>query len=304
MKFLLSIFSILFISYIYGELFFTPQMIATHLESYTEEELKLIKKDLNIVRSICLENTHNTDTRFYLATAGAPGSRKTTILEKFVASRPEFQEGVYLDPDPRALKFMAHTYYAQSLTPFLISQTENFEDVLKNAYEKWRPASNYIALTLFEEAVGSGRSIIYGATSTGSHISNFFTKLKENGYQIILLLCSCPDDVRKKAVEYRNQVLHFYQSSPEDAIAKGKFFPQRMRIYFAHADILYFFWSDDLFSAEKLAAVWKKGNLEIRDSKAMDSFAEKYEADRISLSTEGQVIPHFSSYFEFPSSEK
>ena len=283
-----------------AELFFTPQMIANHLETYTDKEIQLLEKDLAVVRSICLDDTHNTDTRFYLATAGGPGARKTTILEKFVAAHPEYQDGVYLDPDPRTLKFMAHTYYAQSLNPLVISQANDYDQVIKSAYDKWRCGSNYIVLTLFEEAVAAGRSIIYGTTLTGAHIPRFFAKLKENGYQIVLLLCSCPDSLRQKAVEYRNRVVRFYQSSPEDAVSKGKFFPQRMGAYFAYADLMYFYWSDDLFSPEKLAAVWRNGKLEIHDSEAMQRFAEKYEEDRLALAAEGQIIPAFESYFLQP----
>lgn len=280
-----------------AELFFTPQMIAKHLETYTDKEVQLLEKDLSVVRSICLDDTHNTDTPFYLATAGGPGARKTTILEKFVSTHPEYQEGVYLDPDSRTLKFMVHTYYAQSLNPLVISQTKDYDQVIKNAYDKWRYGSNYIVLTLFEEAIAAGRSVIYGTTSTGAHIPHFFAKLKENGYQIVLLLCSCPDSLRHDAVEYRNQVVRFYQSSPEDAVAKGKFFPQRMEAYFAYADLMYFYWSDDLLSPEKLAAVWRNGKLEVHDAQAMQSFAEKYEADRLILAAEGQIIPAFDSYF-------
>ncbi|MDE3045925.1 MAG: zeta toxin family protein [Verrucomicrobiota bacterium] len=279
-----------------AELFFTPQMISKHLETYTDKEIQLLEKDLAVVRSICLDDTRNTDTRFYLATAGGPGARKTTILEKFVAAHPEYQGGVYLDPDPRTLKFMVHTYYAQSLSPLVISQTKDYKEVIKNAYDKWRYGSNYIVLTLFEEAIAAGRSVIYGTTSTGAHTPNFFAKLKENDYQIVLLLCSCPDDLRYEAVEYRNNTVRFYQSSPEDAVAKGKFFPQRMGAYFAYADLMYFYWSDDLFSPERLAAVWRGGKLEVHDAQAMQRFVDKYEADRVALAAEGQIIPSFNSF--------
>lgn len=275
-------------------------MIAKHLETYTDREVQLLEKDLTVVRSICLDDTHNTDTRFYLATAGGPGARKTTILEKFVATHPEYQDGVYLDPDPRTLRFMVHTYYAQSLSPLVISRVQNYDQLIKNAYDKWRAGSNYIVLTLLEEAVAKGRSIIYGTTSTGAHIPNFFAKLKENDYQIVLLLCSCPDTLRQEAVKYRNDVVRFYQSSPEDAVAKGKFFPQRMEAYFTYADLMYFYWSDDLFSPERLAAVWRKGKLEVHDAQAMQCFAEKYEIDRQILAAEGQIIPPFESYFSKP----
>lgn len=283
-----------------AELFFTPPMIAKHLETYTEKEVKLLEKDLAVVRGVCLDDTHNTNSRFYLATAGGPGARKTTILEKFIANHPEYQDGVYLDPDPRTLKFMVNTYYAQSLNSLVISQTQNYDQVIKNAYEKWRAGSNYIVLTLFEEAIAAGRSIIYGTTSTGAHIPHFFGTLKENDYQIVLLLCSCPDSLRQEAVEYRNEVVRFYQSSPEDAVAKGKFFPQRMGAYFTYADLMYFYWSDDLKSAEKLAAIWRKGEWEVHDAQALQCFVEKYEADRSALAAEGQIIPPFDSYFTKP----
>lgn len=280
-----------------AELFFSSEMLAKHLEAYTDKETRSIERDLDVVRSVCLEDAYHMDTRFYLATAGAPGAFKTTILEKFIASHSEYQNGVYLDPDQRTLKFMVHTYYAQSLNPLLISQVKDYDDVIRNAYDKWRQGSIYIALTLFEEAIAARKSVIYGTTSTGAHLPNFFAKLKESDYQIVLLLCSCPDDLRKEAVEYRNKTIRFYQSSPEDAFAKGKFFSQRMGAYFTYADLMYFYWSDDLFSGEKLAAVWCNGKLEVHDEEAMQRFVEKYEIDRQALAGEGHIIPAFESYF-------
>lgn len=279
-----------------GALFFTPQMLGKHLEIYTDREVDLIKKDLEVIRGICFENSRPTNSRFYLATAGAPGARKTTILEKFIETHPEYQMGVYVDPDARALRFMVHTYYAQSLTPLAISKTSDYGQVIKNAYHKWRPGSNYISLTLFEEAAAKGLSIIHGTTLTGTHIPTFFAKLKENGYQIVLLLCSCSDNFRQKAIEYRNQVVRFYQSSPEEAIAKGKFFSQKIGTYFAYADLIYFYWSDDLFTPECLAAVWQKGALKIHDKDAMERFVEKYEMDREALAFQGKILPPFKNY--------
>lgn len=294
------ILSILSCIHLHAELFFTPQMISSHLKEYSEEEILLLKKDLNVVRSVCLKDTKNSEAHFYLATAGGPGSRKTTILERFLSTNPEYQEGVYLDPDPRTLKFMVHTYHARSLSPLTISLTNNYDQVIKNAYEKWRAGSNYIALSLFEEAFETGRSIIHGTTSTGNHIPDFFTKLKENHYEIILLLCSCPDDVRYEAVDYRNRIVRFYQSSPEDAVAKGTLFSKKMQSYFAHANQMYFYWSDNLFLPEKLAGIWVNGKLEIHDREAMTHFINKYESDRIALKDKGVSIPSFDTLLSNP----
>lgn len=83
MKFTTAIATCLACTCLHAELFFTPEMISSHLKTYTEEEVQLLKKDLGVVRSICLEGSQNADSRFYLATAGAPGARKTTILEYF-----------------------------------------------------------------------------------------------------------------------------------------------------------------------------------------------------------------------------
>jgi len=279
-----------------AELFFSPQMISSYLKEYSEEEIQLLSKDLDVVRSVCLDGKKATETRFYLATAGGPGARKTTILEKFVSMHPEYQGGVYLDPDPRTLRFMVHTYYARSLSPLTISTINNYDQVIKTAYEKWRAGSNYIVYSLLEESFTAGHSIIYGTTSTASHISNLFAKLKENNYEIVLLLCSCSDDVRYEAVDYRNRVVRFYQSSPGDAVEKGTLFPQRMSSYFAYADQLYFYWSDGLFTPERLAGVWRNGKMDVYDNEAMQQFVGKYEKDRKDLKEKGIVIPSFDSY--------
>ena len=296
MKYILLTLIYLSCAGLHAELFFTPQMIHADLKDYSDEEIQLLEKDLKVVRSVCLEGPHNAKTRFYLATAGGPGARKTTILEKFVSTHPEYQEGVYLDPDPRTLKYMAHTYYAKSLSPLVIATTESYDLVIRNAYEKWRFGSNYIVLTLLEEAFAAGRSIIYGTTLTGTHIPAFFTQLKENDYQIVLLLCSCSDATRYEAVDYRNNTVRFYQSSPEDAVAKGILFPQRMGAYFAFADRMYFYWSDSALGPERLGGIWRNGHLEVYDSDAMQRFVDKYEEDRATLKAEGLSIPAFGTF--------
>lgn len=281
---------------LHADLFFTQKMISSHLEEYSEEEVMLLNKDLDVVRSVCLDGTQNTEARFYLATAGGPGARKTTILEKFISQHREYQSGVYLDPDPRTLRFMVHTYYALSLSPLVIASTNSYDRVIQNAYRKWRAGSNYIVLSLLEEAFAKGRSVTFGTTSTGAHIPNFFGRLKENDYQIILLLCSCPDDVRYEAVNYRNRVVRFYQSSPEDAVAKGMLFPQRMGSYFAYADRIYFYWSDSLFNPERLAGIWENDKLTLHDSEAMQRFVDKYELDRLALQQNGVIVPSFDTF--------
>ncbi len=270
-------------------LFFTSEMIASHFCGYTSEEGEAIEKDLALVRSLCFpQRSERSGKRpLYLATAGGPGSRKTTILESFLAQQPYGSEMVYIDPDPRALMFMVHTYYSRSLSVGQLPNYPNYLAARKAAYEKWRGASNYITLTLLEEAFEERRDIAHGTTSTGGHISSFLSRVKEAAYEVSLLLCYADEQLRKEALSYRNEEQKFYQSTPEDAVSKGLFFPQRMPIYFAQADTLHLFWSDSLFSPPRLAARLQDGMMQVIDEEALNRFMAQFEADRALLSQEG-----------------
>lgn len=64
--------------------FFPRDNLSKNLKNYSEQEKKLIERDLEVVRSVCFSDKEASgETPLYIATAGAPGSRKTTILEKF-----------------------------------------------------------------------------------------------------------------------------------------------------------------------------------------------------------------------------
>ena len=272
--------------------FFSPSIINPLKASYSPDELADVEKDLHIVRDICFSQPQTTSNRpFFLATAGGPGARKSTILERFVDKHPEFSNGIYLDPDQRALRFMAHTYYRRSLNALATASNGDYSIVRKQAYEKWRDASNYITLTLMEEALHSHRSIVYGTTATGGHVEAFFKKLHLSGYDLTLLLCSCDDTTRADSVSCRNNEQKFYQCTPEDAVSKGKAFATRMPIFFGQANTLYLFWSDSVKQPERLAAILRNGSLEVVDTQAFDLFVCKYNTDREALSKEGQTLP-------------
>ena len=274
-------------------LFFSPEMISSHIKEYSPEEKELILKDLDVVRSVCSSLQENTliQKPLYIATAGAPGTRKTTILERFMNHYVLTSHMTYLDPDQRALKFMSHTYYNKSLSAYSIALQKEYANAVQEAYEKWRGASNYITLTLLEEAFAECKNIAHGTTSTGGHIDSFLSAIKKANYEIILLLCSAEDSFRGNAIEYRNTEQKFYQSTPEDAISKGKIFPTRMQSYFTYADSLYIFWSNDLFEQESLAAIFSHGTLKILDSNALNFFIDQFEKDRALLMQKGTQIP-------------
>jgi hypothetical protein len=280
-------------------LFFSPKMTQSYLVLYTDAEKELIEKDLSVVRSVCFDKVKPAEkTPFFLTTAGGPGARKSTILERFVSSHPEYQSGVYVDPDQRGLKFMPHTYYAQSLSAKSIAESDQYSPAIRAAYEKWRGASNYITYQLMEEAFYKGMSVVHGSTSTAVHVNDFFSQLKNRGYDITLLLCSSTDQFRFDAVQYRNAEQRFYQSTPEDAFNKGKAFAERMSVYFTKADTLYVYWSDCLDKPEQLAAVFSKGALLLINQNALEKFVTKYEMDRETLLAEGKELPSWNELVE------
>ncbi len=276
-----------------GNFFFSPEQIESHLSSYNDREKEDIAKDLQVVKSVCRVKEAAAKQRpFYLASAGGPGSRKSTILERFMQTHPAYQTGVYLDPDQRALKFMAHTYYAQSLNALKAASSSSYLDVQKAAYEKWRGASNYITLSLMEEALQKRADIVHGTTLTGAYVPEFLQKLRAEGYQITLVISYCDEDLRKEAIEYRNNEQRFYQSTPEDAVAKGKSFPEKLNIYFNSADTLYLYWSDDLLADETLAVVFDQGEMKVEPACgcALDNLMTQYEEDRQALKKEGKNL--------------
>ena len=280
---------------------FSPKQISSHLVSYDEKEKEDIAKDLEVVRSVCrVAEAPTKDHPFYLAAAGGPGSRKSTILERFLKRHPAYESGVYLDPVQRGLKFMPHTYYAKSLNALESASNPNYVEIQKAAYEKWREASNYITRVLLEEALQEKADIIHGTTSTGAYVPEFLKKLKMEGYHITLVLCYADDEVRKEAIEYRNNEQRFYQSTPEDAVSKGKLFAEKLSVYFQYADTLYLYWSDDLLAEERLGATLDKGQMTVDEgcSCTLHKFISKFDEDREALQLEGKTIPSWEELIQ------
>jgi hypothetical protein len=188
----------------------------------------------------------------YIATAGGPGSAKTTTLETFLRQNNLMGRVVYADPDAVSLKVMANTY-RQSLTAFDFAQAPSSHAALKAAYAKWRGASNYITRIVLQKAFGGEEqdvsrlySVAHGTTSTSSDVPALFEKIKLGGYQIKLLLCYSQDDTRKQRILRRETEQGFVQSDPKDVIEKGKLFPQTFDTYFQYADELTFYWNEAL----------------------------------------------------------
>ncbi len=230
-------------------------------KGYSVEEIELINDDFDNIKKLVFRNISQPtlDSHTYVATAGGPGSSKSTLLEKYRLNMPNY---VYLDPDQRVLKLMTNTYL-QEFTNAKISKAgiktrKNWEDYLYKAYSKWRSSSNYIVSRLLNEAYDKGYNIFHGTTSTSPQIEEIYKNLKQKGYKIVLLLCYSTDENRVLALQHRTEVLGFYRLVPEEIVSKGKVFPERFPIYFKYADEIQFYWVDNFLKGETLAATLYK----------------------------------------------
>ena len=268
------------------------------LTKYSPKEIDLIQKDMRYIRELVFaERIPNLRSKpLYIATAGGPGARKSTILEQVLAQDARFHNTVYLDPDQRGLRFMGNTYYNVSLNLYKVSLFEKYADAQKSAYDYWREASIYITNTLMNEAFAKRYDIAHGTTLTSPLVDGFLAQLKAAGYEVVLLLCGAEDELRVSAVNYRSKEQGFYQTDPKDVVNKGIFFPQRMELYFKYADEMAIYWSEKIFAPMQAAAKlnFAKHALEVLDKPAYESFVAKYNKDA-KAKTLAQPLPQWSA---------
>ncbi len=260
-RFICTVYFILTGLYVHADQELIPSAyIQSLLSKYSEKEKKEILADLNAIRSLVFSDKkpNTKKSPIYLATAGAPLSRKSTILEKEIHENPLYQDMVYIDPDQRALKFMSHTYISQSLSNYKLYKSTNLLSLRREAYEHWREASNFIANTLLNEAYEKSYDIAHGSTLTGNASPLLLEKLKKKGYEITLLLSFSSDSFKKEALHYRNNEQGFYQVTDQDFIQKAKLFPKRFQDYKTYADHILFYYSKNRTDSIEPVASWSK----------------------------------------------
>lgn len=264
----------------------------TKYPELTAEKSGLMKQladlDRPILQQICFQNATPVTGRkpVYVATAGAPLAGKSTIIEQEMAANPaRYGNIVKVDPDRWGMSFMTNAYHGHLMAAGTIANAPDFETAQSRAYDVARPASNYLTLEILNQAADANYDIAHGTTMTGPHIRSLINGLKDEGYEIDLMLCSAEDDMRADAQQYRANVQGYYQSTPEDVRSKGIAFPQKMADYFELADNLSLFWRDGVTENGIKAATYENGQKTILDQDAYDSFVNKYEADRHALAT-------------------
>jgi len=236
-------------------------------KSYSQEENTSIDEEMKIIDEKAFSRAKKQ--KHYLGTAGGPGACKSTILEKRLLNQDHEGGYAYLDPDRVALLSMKRTF------------GKDRQNNPKAAYKKWRDASNFITNTLLNKAFEQGYNIAHGTTGTGASVGDFYKKLKQDGYTISLILCSSPEDARLKAIQYRDEIQKFVQSTHEDIINKGKMFFDRFPVYAEYADDIEFYWTDYFKNGSIKAATWtREKGLVILDSKAFAKLEQDYNSHK------------------------
>ncbi|MBX9702838.1 MAG: zeta toxin family protein, partial [Silvanigrellaceae bacterium] len=251
------------------------------LQPYTKQEQKAIKEDLQNIRSLIFTHLKKAPgERVYVATAGGPGASKSTILESYLAHLPYGKSFAYIDPDQRGLKFMINTYVSD-INNYAYSMNPHDNALLKEKYNKWRNASNYIANTLLNEAFKKKYAIAHGTTSSSPFMKDFYQTLKKKGYKITLLLCASSYENRLNAIKHREDVQKFVQATPEDVMNKVNLFYKNFPVYFDFADEIHMFWTDKFSEGSKEVALFAKNSkIKILDESDFEKFKNSYETFR------------------------
>lgn len=162
----------------------------------------LVERDRPIVHQICFQNAEPAEGRkpIYVATAGAPLVGKSTVIEQEIADNPErYGNIVKVDPDRWGMLFMVNTYHGHLMAASTVADAPDFQTAQGRAYDIARPGSNFLTLEVLNEAVDGNYDIAHGTTMTGPHIKSLLSGLKQQGYEIDLLLCGAEDDMRAEA---------------------------------------------------------------------------------------------------------
>lgn len=254
------------------------QFLQDQIKDYSANEVRLIDDDLSNIRNLTFRGLSSpAGEKIYVATAGAPGASKSTVLETYIKGKSDF---AYVDPDQRSLKLMINTYL-QDFTPLKIAEASSMKPLLQGAYDKWRGGSIYIASTLLNEALGKGYNVAHGTTSTGAHMGQLYEKLKAKGYKIVLLLCNSTDTNRVAALKHRVEDQCMCQVDPDDIVNKGKVFPDRFADYFKYGDEIQLYWIDNFAKGPVLAATLERGKkMQILNQTALQQLTAEYDRSR------------------------
>lgn len=218
---------------------------------YTRYERQMVNLDIvDLYRAIV--DSQPNQSRIAVISAGSPGSGKTTVMQRHLTDAArQGKRFAYVDPDDVCLKGQTRTYLAD------IGKGPNTLQTRRDAYTKWRPASNAANHILLGNLIRDGVGFHFGTTSSSPMTYKFFEFLKEHGYRICILHVSAPDDVRWGSIVERDKT--FVQTTEEDTREKGLLVPQRIHdTFMKYADEIEFYYREAVDAEAVLGARWIK----------------------------------------------
>lgn len=238
---------------------------------YSEAESRNLQQDIQVLFEKII-SLNPVKAPLAIISAGAPASGKTVKLRQEIEQKSS--EGIhyaYICPDDVCLQNQIKTYQSQ------IEQSDKSPAARKDAYNKWRPASNAATHLLLGNLIRQKYAFYFGSTSSSPATGKFFEFLKKQGYQIRLIHLSTPDRVRRESLQERDKA--FIQANDQDFKEKGWLVPQRINdTFLKYADEIEFYSRDGLEKNALLAARWTrlpdqegKGALKIIDPAACES---------------------------------
>lgn len=230
--------------------------------AYTPDQDCKLRVELNHIFVKACEHSRNSPE--IVMTAGAPGAGKTTLMESLLENeRANGSDFTYICPDSVFLKQMNATYH-QSIREGMSGQ---------DAYDLWRPASNFGCHAALANLIRDKKAIFFGTTSTGAPSASYASFLKNQGYKIKYIHVSAPDDVRWGSIQERDKT--FVQTTEADVREKGDLLPQRINdTFLAFADEIEFYYRDAVKANAVLAAKWVRQ----KEGHVLSIFSpEKYE---------------------------
>jgi predicted ABC-type ATPase len=217
---------------------------------YTPEEKRALHEDINEIYQECIKGSVQGSQA--IITAGAPGAGKTTKLKSELAlDAAAGRKFAYIDPDDVCLKQMRRTYLADIAAGMS----------MKDAYNKWRPASNAANHLILANLIRLKYSFGFGTTASSPFTYKFFEFIQSKGYTFKLLHFSAPDDVRIESIHERDK--EFIQTTDADIASKSPMFHARINDYFKYASEIVFYYRSQASQEAQCAAIWTSSDKSI-----------------------------------------
>lgn len=103
-----------------------------------------------------------------------------------------------------------------------------------------------MSLKWLNDCVVRRLNIKHGTTLSGKPSRNLLKGLKAQGYRTRILVCLASEETIMNCLTYRLQHQAYYQSTPEDEMAKIGMFYDRLPMYFQEGDIVEIYYKPSL----------------------------------------------------------